>query len=128
MLLDRTVVERVTERCGPDTFQVPEYREIFSALLAHGGEAGVEELAQAMSEDGVRAMQDLLAEPEAIQNLQRTVDDSLASLDERRLKQRNTDITRLLAAATGAEKDQLLAEKMANSREIGLLRAAREQA
>jgi DNA primase len=126
MLHDRGVVERVTERCGPDSFQVPEYREVFTTLLSLGSEASVEELAQALSEPAVRTMQELMADPEAIQNLQRTVDDSLSRHDQRRLERRNAEIMRLVASATGEEKDALITEKERNRREIGQLQALRE--
>ncbi|MBK8249431.1 MAG: DNA primase [Gemmatimonadetes bacterium] len=127
MLHDRGVVERVTERCGPDSFQVPELREIFATLLNLGSEASVEELAHELSEPAVQAMQELLDTPDAIQHLQRTVDDSLSRLDQRRLEERNAEIMSLLATATGGEKDALLLEKERNRREIGQLRALREQ-
>ena len=127
MLHDRGVVERVTERCGPDSFQVPEFREVFATLLNLGSEASVEELAHELSEPAVQAMQELLDTPEAIQHLQRTVDDSLSRLDQRRLEERNAEIMSLVATATGGEKDALLLEKERNRREIGQLRALREQ-
>ncbi|MBL8958228.1 MAG: DNA primase [Gemmatimonadetes bacterium] len=127
MLSDRGVVERVTERCGPDSFQVPELREIFATLLSLGSEASVDELAHEMSEPAVQAMQELLDTPDAIQHLQRTVDDSLSRLDQRRLEERNAEIMSLVATATGGEKDALLLEKERNRREIGQLRALREQ-
>lgn len=127
MLHERGVVERVTERCGPDSFQVPELREIFEALLELGSEASVEELAHGLSEAAVVVMQELLADPDAIQHLQRTVDDSLSRLDQRRLEERNAEIKSLLATATGTEKDTLLMEVERNRREIGQLLALREQ-
>ena len=127
MLHDRAVVERVTERCGPDSFQVSELREIFEALLSLGSEASVEEVAHDLTEPAVVVMQELLAAPDAIQHLQRTVDDSLSRLDQRRLEERNAEIMSLVAAATETEKDGLLLEKERNRREIGQLRALREQ-
>jgi hypothetical protein len=126
MLRQRSLVERLTERVGPDTFQEPRYREIFATLLAPGPERSVPELAEAMSAPAVEMMQSLLGEPDAIQDLDLTVEHSLARLDERRLTRRNAEIDRLVAMASAEEKNQLMQEKAANMREIARLRDAFE--
>jgi DNA primase len=121
MLTERAVIERVTERLGPDSFQEPLYREIFSTLLERGADASIEQLAEKMSRNAIEVMQQLLAEPEAIQDLNRTVEDSLAKVERRRIEQRNRRINALIPMATGAEKDALLEEKQANQKELGRL-------
>jgi hypothetical protein len=79
-----------------------------------------------MSAPAVEMMQSLLGEPDAIQDLDLTVEHSLARLDERRLTRRNAEIDRLVAMASAEEKNQLMQEKAANMREIARLRDAFE--
>ncbi|MCC6319329.1 MAG: DNA primase [Gemmatimonadaceae bacterium] len=121
MLRERAVIERVAERFGPDSFQEPTYRAIFERVLALEESATIEQLAEGMSHDAIEAMQGLLAEPEAIQHLERTVEDSLSRLEVRRLEERNRAIDALTPMAQGEEKDVLIAEKMGNQREIARL-------
>lgn len=118
MLRERDVVERVTERFGPDTFQVPAYQEIFQRLLNLGSDGTIEELAAGMEPAVLEEMQGLIDSGEAIQNLQRTVEDSLSRLELHRLKEENRRIDRLIVTATGVEKDRLLKEKSENTGEI----------
>jgi len=127
MLKQRSLVERLTERVGPDSFQEPRYREIFATLLEPGPERSVQELAAAMTPPAVEMMQSLLGEPDAIQDLDRTVEHSLARLDERLLARRNREIDRLIRMAGAGEKDQLMQEKESNRREIARLREPRER-
>ena len=97
---------------------MPEYREIFDSLMRQGPDATYDEMAQGLSPAGVAVLQALLAEPDAIQNVDRTVSDCLAGLQLRTLRERNADIQRLLSAASAGEKDQLMSEKQANMEEI----------
>ncbi len=127
MLKQRSLVERLTERVGPDSFQEPRYREIFATLLHPGPDSTVQELADAMTPPAVEMMQSLLGEPDAIQDLDRTVEHSLARLDERQLARRNREIDRLISMAAAGEKDQLMQEKESNRREITRLRELRER-
>jgi DNA primase len=127
MLKQRSLVERLTERVGPDSFQEPRYREIFATLLQPGPESSVQDLAAVMSPPAVEMMQSLLGEPDAIQDLDRTVEHSLARLDERQLARRNREIDRLIRMAAAGEKDQLMQEKESNGREIARLREVRER-
>jgi DNA primase len=127
MLHERGVIERVTERFGPDSFQGAQFREIYRRLLALGADAPIETVAEGMSPAAVEAMEALLAEPDAIQNLDRTVEDSLSRLEQRRLEERNREINTLIPMATGEEKDALVREKESNQRELARLRDARER-
>ena len=127
MLRERGVVERVTERFGPDSFREDRYREIYARLLEGGGDGSLEALADGLSREAVEAMELLLAEPEAIQHLDRTVADSLSRLEQRRLEERNREIDTLVPMAAGDEKDALVREKEANQRELARLRDARER-
>ena len=127
MLKQRSLVERLTERVGPDSFHEPRYREIFATLLEPGPERSVQELAAVMTPPAVEMMQSLLGEPDAIQDLDRTVEHSLARLDERELALRNREIDRLISMAGADEKTQLMQEKTSNRREIARLREGRER-
>jgi DNA primase len=127
MLSERAVIERVAERFGPDSFQDPTYQEIFEHLLERGESASIEALADGMSQEAIDVMQDLLAEPEAIQHLEKSVEDSLSRLELRQLEERNRAIDGLIPMAHGEEKDQLMVEKMANQQVIGRLRQARDK-
>lgn len=127
MLKQRSLVERLTERVGPDSFHEPRYREIFATLLDPGPERSVQELAAAMTQPAVEMMQSLLGEPDAIQDIDRTVEHSLARLDERHLARRNREIDRLISMAGADEKNQLMQEKTSNRREIARLREGRER-
>ena len=127
MLKQRSLLERLTERVGPDSFHEPRYREIFATLLDPGPERSVQELAAVMTQPAVEMMQSLLGEPDAIQDLDRTVEHSLARLDERQLARRNREIDRLISMAGADEKNQLMQEKTSNRREIARLREGRER-
>lgn len=127
MLGERSVIERVAERFGPDSFQEPTYREIFEQLLQLGESATIEALADGMSPEAIDVMQDLLAEPEAIQHLEKSVEDSLSRLELRQLEERNRAINALVPMAHGDEKDRLMAEKVANQQVIGRLLQARDK-
>lgn len=118
MLQVRAYVERVAERIGPDEFRDPRYRELFTTLLEDGPDRQSEELAAALSPDAVAVLDALLAEPEAIQDFDRTVRDCLTKLEVRKLQDQNREIDRLIRAATPAEKDRLVEEKQRTTAEI----------
>lgn len=124
MLRDRDVVERVTERFGPSTFHAPVYQLIFSRLLELGSDATLEELSAGFGPEDLDEMQALVESGEAIQNLERTVEDSLSRLELHQLKQENRRMDREIVTATGEEKDRLLREKSENTREIARLHAS----
>lgn len=118
MLQVRAYVERVGERLGPDEFRDLRYREIFATLLKLGPDCLADELAAALSPAAVAVLDELIAEPDAIQNFERTVRDCLTRLEIRTLKERGSEINRLLSAATVDEKDRLVEAKQRNSEEI----------
>ncbi|MCC6774843.1 MAG: hypothetical protein IT360_26955, partial [Gemmatimonadaceae bacterium] len=67
----------------------------------------------------------LLGEPEASLHRDRTGEDSLARLEERRLQERNREIDGLMTLATDEEKTALMREKTENARQVVELAALR---
>ncbi len=125
MLRSTATLERIIERVGPELFQDPALRRIFEALRDVGSADHVEQVAERLSPDDVAVLDTLLGEPEAILNLDRTVEDSLARLEERRLQERNREIDRLMTLATDDEKNVLIREKRENARQVVELQALR---
>jgi len=128
MLRSTLALERILERLDASTIREPRLREIFVALRDLGSNEHVEHVAERVSSDAVALLDDLLAEPDAILNLDRTVEDSLARLEERRLQERNREIDRLMTLATDEEKTVLITEKRENARQIQELAAFRSNA
>ncbi len=126
MLALRSTVERIGERIGPEQFRDGRYREIFEVLLQLGQDATHEEIAAQLSSDAVEAMGLLVGHLDAVQDVDRFIAHCLSKLDERSLKERNAEIQRLLTAATGAEKNTLMAEKQVNTDSIRRLTDERQ--
>lgn len=118
MLYERGEVDVLAERIDPGEFRTPELREIFQALVQLGEGATIEALSAVLSAPAVEELQELLEEPDALVDLRRTVDDSLAALRVRELKTRMSEIDRLMLVAVGDEKDQLNAEKTKLQRDV----------
>ncbi|MEO7965614.1 MAG: hypothetical protein ABIT38_17025, partial [Gemmatimonadaceae bacterium] len=126
MLRSAVVVERVLERLGDESFREPRNHEIFSALRDLGSAENIEELAELLSPEAVSLLDELLADPDSIIDLDRTVDHSLARLEERRLHERNSEIDRQITLAHDDEKNALMREKQENARQMRELRALRQ--
>ena len=95
-------------------------------MLARGGpEMAIEEVAAALSPESTSVLDALVSEPEAVQDVDRMIQDCITGLEVRALKERNAEIQRLLSAATSREKDALVAQKQANSDEIRRLTESR---
>jgi hypothetical protein len=118
MLQVRAYVERIAEGVGPDEFRDARYREIFATLLRLGPDCLADELAAALSPGAVAVLDELVGEPDAIQNFERTVRDCLTRLEVRTLRERSDEIKRLLRTATVGEKDLLIEEKVGIAEEI----------
>jgi replicative DNA helicase len=121
MLYERGEVDVLAERIDPGEFRTPELREIFQALVQLGEGATIEELSAVLSSPAVEELQDLLEEPDAVVDLRRTVDDSLAQLRVREMETRLAEIDRLLPLAAGEEKDVLIVEKTRLRRDVQAL-------
>jgi DNA primase len=118
MLQHRSRVETIAERIGPDSFHDAHYRAIFAALLDSGEDAGLEQLSEILDPDALAIAEDLSGDTEAIVDPQRTIDDSMAQLEARRVEQRLAEIDRLLPLAAAEEKDRLSSEKLLLVRQV----------
>jgi DNA primase len=104
--------EQVTERVGVENFHELTLGRIFSAMLAHGADAGFDTFAEALDGDAVVAMQDLLEETGGLDHADETVAGSLSAIHERDLTRRLEEIDGLMPLAASDEKDELTREKM----------------
>jgi hypothetical protein len=111
MLQQRTRVENIAERVGPDSFRDAGYRAIFAALLDAGEGASIEEIASRLDPDDVELVERLVQDAAAIVNPQRTIDDSLAQLEVRDLEERLLEIDRLIPLADALERRELDEER-----------------
>jgi hypothetical protein len=111
MLSQRARVETIAERVGPDSFRDPRYRAIFSALLASGDSATMDEIFPVLNAEQIEVVESLIEDPTAILDVQRTIDDSLAKLEVRDMEDRLAEVDRLLPLATKKEKDALDEER-----------------
>jgi hypothetical protein len=109
---------------GPATFDDGRYREIFETLTRIGADASPEVVVGELSADAALVYDELLGEPpESFVDLEATYRDTVAALRIRELKQKNSELQRLMATARSEEeKNVLLAEKDANARKALALR------
>jgi DNA primase len=110
MLQERSRVEQIAERVGPEAFHDDDYRAIFSALLEIGEGASMLDLAAVIDENALVVAQDLLDAGEVFPNLQQTIDDSIMRLTVRDAEERIAEIERLLPLANQTERLDLEAE------------------
>ena len=111
MLQQRTRVESIAERIGPDSFRDPAFKSIFSALLAAGPDVSFESMADSLDAEALETAQELMDGNEDLMDVQRTIDDSIARLDVRELEERVNEIDRLLPLADEQERDGLNEER-----------------
>jgi DNA primase len=111
MLAQRSRVDTIAERVGPDTFRDSRYRAIFSALLSSGDSATIEEIAATLDSEEIEVIESLTEELGAHDDPQRTIDDSLAQLEVRDMEDRVAEIDRLLPLASEKEKQTLNEER-----------------
>ena len=111
MLQQRSRVESIAERIGPDHFRDPRYRSIFAALLDAGEEATLAEIAPALDEDALMTAEDLLGAGDYLLDAQRTIDDSITRMNVRDMEERLFEIDRLLPLASEQESGALHDER-----------------
>jgi len=108
---------------GPErgVMRDPVYRTLYEALGLHGAEASPETLSESLDEMAIEVMESVRAEPGAVMDAPRTVDDALRRLKERSLRERLDELERMTPLAAGDEKDALLREKDTLRRELNAL-------
>jgi DNA primase len=111
MLAQRSQVENIAERVGPDSFRNQDLRAIFAALLEVGENATLEELAVKLDSSAIALAEELLQESEAVVDAARIIDDSVTKLNVRTIEERLLEIDGLLSLANSREKDELEEEK-----------------
>jgi hypothetical protein len=111
MLAQRSRVETIAERIGPDSFRDSRYRAIFAALLSAGDGATIEEVASTLGAEEIEVIETLTEELGAHNDPQRTIDDSLAQLEVRDMEDRLSEIDGLLPLASEREKKTLDEER-----------------
>lgn len=111
MLVQRSQVEVIAERIGPDAFRDERYRAIFTALLSGPDGATLGDLAPMLDEESIEVAEQLLEDREGLIDAQRTIDDSLAQLDVRGMEERLAEIDGLLSLASDEEKTALDEER-----------------
>jgi DNA primase len=101
------------------------YKELLDAVISRGSELTPASIAsgevEELSESAMAVLEELMAAPEAIQDVHRTIDDAIAKLRVRVLESEAADIDRQVGIAQAAEKDNLLRRKMAIRDEIKAL-------
>ena len=123
LLLRRNMVESLAERLAPKEFRDPVYREIYSVLLESDHDATPLQLAERLTPESVREIEEILAEsPESMVDPQKSIDDSLAQLRMRRLNRKRYKLQKLLEIAPPEQKNDLIREKMALIKEIRSLK------
>jgi len=110
MLVQRSQVEAIAERIGPDAFRDERYRAIFAALLS-APDASLGDLAAALDEESIEIAEQLLEDRAGLIDAQRTIDDSLAQLEVRGMEERLAEIDGLLSLASDKEKAALDEER-----------------
>jgi len=111
MLAQRSRVDIIAERIGPDSFRDSRYRAIFAALLSAGDGAAMDEIAAMLDPEEIEVVESLVEDAAAIVDPQRTIDDSLAQLEVREMEDRVSEIDRLLPLASEREKETLDEER-----------------
>ena len=111
MLAQRSRVDTIAERIGPDSFRDSRYRAIFSALLSAGESADIHEITATLDPEELEVVESLVEDPLALVDPQRTIDDSLAQLEVRDMEDRVSEINRLFPLASEREKQALDEER-----------------
>jgi DNA primase len=117
MMVDRGVAERVAERHPPPTFRDVRYRELFDALLHAPLEDDLEQIAERLTPDGLRALREL-TEAGAYDGVAADIGLNLSKLDVRLLETRVEEIRVAMRAATREEQDALMRERLELEAEI----------
>jgi DNA primase len=111
MLQQRSRVESIAERIGPDSFHHPVYRAIFAALLESGEEGSIDDVGTALDADAMEVAEELIANADGFTDPQRTIDDSITRLHVREMEDRLSEIDSLIPIASETERESLGEER-----------------
>jgi DNA primase len=129
---DTARIELIAEQIGPESFQDPQYRAIYEALISAGDAGTFESIAALLDPDAIATMEDLAAdkasqvmgsgeEERAVMNSGRAISDSIARLRARDISDRMSELDRIIPLASGDEKNGLMLEKDRLQDEMKLL-------
>ncbi|HUR92904.1 MAG TPA: DNA primase [Gemmatimonadaceae bacterium] len=128
MLEQRTRVAEIAEKVGLESFRDRRYRRIFARLLASDENTTVQQLAEGLHDTDVAVIDELLSEPGAQIDPQRTVNDSLTAIRVRELDEKLMEIDATLPLAGAEQKDELMKLKQELRDELNSLRRTRYKA
>lgn len=112
MILYPSKIESIAERVGPERFRVDRYREIFERLLACFPDTSAENLSNELSEQSIQALQEALAHPDAVANVEPTIDHALNKLLTRDIYEELEKTDRRIEVAVKEQNDELVTELM----------------
>jgi hypothetical protein len=102
-------LERALERIGPGEFRDPSYRAIFEALSDH---PDLQHLPEGSAPDAIERFEALMRDPEDLEHTERTFQETLSSLEDRTLQQRQEEMAREIRAASSEEEKVRLAKAL----------------
>lgn len=109
MLSDRSRIESVAEKLGPESFREPAYRAVYQVLLSGAIDATHE------TDATIKEIMDEGASPD---DGGRTISDCVATLRARDLDRRAAELDRIIPLADGKAKDALIEEKLEIRKEL----------
>jgi DNA primase len=118
----RSLLDMVAEKIDATALRDPSCRAIFEALLRAGPDATVDELAATLTPEAIALLQTMLADGTMGADPARVIDDSLAHLRVRALRERLDEIERTMRLASDGEKNGLMAEQTRIMAEVRALK------
>ena len=118
LLQSRGRVDAVLERLGPRHFLDRCSRAIFRRFAELGAEAEVGAIAEGLEPQCVELLDRLLAEPDAVRDIERTLAGAVNKLIARDLARERAEVMRLMELAEGAEREELMARAQRLKSEI----------
>jgi DNA primase len=109
LLRARDWMDRALERIGPEEFRDPVWRTIFQALVE---DPEMVAPPPGMEEEAARRLGELLASPEELEHTERIFEDSLRSLQDRAMQERQDRLMERLQAEADPEERRRLAQAL----------------